>query len=242
MKMKNTVLTIREFANRFWRVLVQSDRVFKEFRSRFCGKCSPVHFFWGSFDLAVTRFSGRPAPPHPGGIPHLARCNYARGVFTGSEQPRFLAGQRRCADADFLFVCLSGASGIRRSEGPTGSRLLRTETCASSCCHTKRCARLKHRTKSCSISRKAHMTRPQAGEMGPRRIARKSNLSCILRIRARNLTNMNPGCAAEQAAWRELKDGWRPLYGDVDKIGVASSGTISVIQHSFDWGRSFHPQ
>ena len=58
-------------ANRFWRVLLQSDRVLKRFRSRFCGKCSPVHFFWGSFDLAVTRFSGRPAPPHPGGIPHL---------------------------------------------------------------------------------------------------------------------------------------------------------------------------
>jgi len=58
-------------ANRFWRVLLQSDRVLKQFRSRFCGKCSPVHFFWGSFDLAVTRFSGRPAPPHPGGIPHL---------------------------------------------------------------------------------------------------------------------------------------------------------------------------
>ena len=57
--------------NRFWRVLLQSDRVLKQFRSRFCGKCSPVHFFWGSFDLAVTRFSGRPAPPHPGGIPHL---------------------------------------------------------------------------------------------------------------------------------------------------------------------------
>ena len=61
----------REYANRFWRVLVQSDRLFKQFRSQFCGKCSPVHFFWGSFDLAVTRFSGRPAPPHPGGIPHL---------------------------------------------------------------------------------------------------------------------------------------------------------------------------
>jgi Family of unknown function (DUF5996) len=58
-------------ANRFWRVLLQSDRVLKKFRSRFCGKCSPVHFFWGSFDLAVTRFSGRSAPPHPGGIPHL---------------------------------------------------------------------------------------------------------------------------------------------------------------------------
>jgi Family of unknown function (DUF5996) len=60
-----------EYANRFWRVLAQADRVFKDFRSRFCGKCSPVHFFWGSFDLAVTRFSGRPAPKHPGGIPHL---------------------------------------------------------------------------------------------------------------------------------------------------------------------------
>ena len=60
-----------EYANRFWRVLAQTDRVFKTFRSRFCGKCSPVHFFWGSFDFAVTRFSGREAPPHPGGIPHL---------------------------------------------------------------------------------------------------------------------------------------------------------------------------
>jgi hypothetical protein len=61
-----------EYANRFWRVLLQSARVFQEFRSCFCGKCSPVHFFWGSFDLAVTRFSGRPAPPHPGGVPHLS--------------------------------------------------------------------------------------------------------------------------------------------------------------------------
>lgn len=60
-----------EYANRFWRALVQVDRVFKEFRSRFCGKASPVHFFWGSFDFAVARFSGRQAPPHPGGIPHL---------------------------------------------------------------------------------------------------------------------------------------------------------------------------
>lgn len=60
-----------EYANRYWRVLVQADRVFKEFRARFIGKCSPVHFFWGAPDLAVTRFSGRPAPEHPGGIPNL---------------------------------------------------------------------------------------------------------------------------------------------------------------------------
>ena len=58
-------------ARRFWRALVQVDRVFKLFRTGFLGKCSPVHFFWGSFDLAVTRFSGRRAPAHPGGVPHL---------------------------------------------------------------------------------------------------------------------------------------------------------------------------
>jgi hypothetical protein len=60
-----------EYAERFWRVLLQTDRVFTAFRARFLGKNSPVHFFWGSCDLAVTRFSGRPAPPHPGGIPGL---------------------------------------------------------------------------------------------------------------------------------------------------------------------------
>ncbi|RJG07682.1 hypothetical protein D3870_18275 [Noviherbaspirillum cavernae] len=59
-----------EYANRFWRALVQIDRVFKEFRAGYLGKCSPVHFFWGSFDLAVTRFSGRTAPEHAGGVPH----------------------------------------------------------------------------------------------------------------------------------------------------------------------------
>jgi hypothetical protein len=60
-----------DYATRLWRVLVQADRVFHRFRARFTGKCSPVHFFWGSFDLAVTRFSGRRAPRHPGGIPNL---------------------------------------------------------------------------------------------------------------------------------------------------------------------------
>ncbi len=55
-----------QYANTFWRILVNVDSVFKEFRSRFIGKVSPVHFFWGSFDLAVTRFSGRRAPERPG--------------------------------------------------------------------------------------------------------------------------------------------------------------------------------
>ena len=84
-----------EYAHRFWRVLLQTDRVFKIFRARFIGKCSPVHFFWGSCDLAVTRFSGRTAPAHPGGVPHLAdsvaREAYSHevssaGFWPGNEQ------------------------------------------------------------------------------------------------------------------------------------------------------------
>ena len=55
-----------EAAHRFWRVLQRSDLVLKEFRGRFIGKCSPVHFFWGSFDMAVSRFNGRRAPDRPG--------------------------------------------------------------------------------------------------------------------------------------------------------------------------------
>jgi len=73
-----------EYANRFWRILVQADRVLKAFRAGFIGKASPVHFFWGSFDLAVTRFSGRAAPRHPGGVPHfpdwVAREAYSHEV------------------------------------------------------------------------------------------------------------------------------------------------------------------
>lgn len=61
-----------EYAQRCWRMLLQADRVLSDFRSRFTGKVSPVHFFWGAFDLAVTRFSGRPAPQHPG-APNLAK-------------------------------------------------------------------------------------------------------------------------------------------------------------------------
>jgi len=80
-----------EYANRFWRVLVQADRVFQQFRARFIGKNSPVHYFWGSCDLAVTRFSGRPAPRHPGGIANLpdwiAREAYSHEVSSAGFWP-----------------------------------------------------------------------------------------------------------------------------------------------------------
>ena len=78
-------------AQRFFRTLASAHRVLTHFRSGFLGKVSPVHFFWGSFDLAVTRFSGRPAPPHPGGVPHLpnsvAREAYSHEVSSAGFWP-----------------------------------------------------------------------------------------------------------------------------------------------------------
>jgi len=85
-------------AREYWRAMLQVQRVFLLFRSRFVGKCSPIHLFWGSFDLAVTRFSGRDAPLHPGGMPHVpnsvAREAYSRevssaGFWPGVDRPTF---------------------------------------------------------------------------------------------------------------------------------------------------------
>lgn len=78
------------YAHRFWRILAQTDKVLKEYRSFFIGKCSPVHFFWGSFDLAVSVFSGRRAPERPG-ADHITREAYSHeviscGFWPGSEQ------------------------------------------------------------------------------------------------------------------------------------------------------------
>ena len=94
--------------------------VFSHFRTGFLGKASPVHFFWGSFDLAVTRFSGRPAPPHPGGVPNLpdavAREAYSHEVSSAGFWPG--GGADRLPGV--LFLCLSGAGGLcarRRSAG-----------------------------------------------------------------------------------------------------------------------------
>jgi len=75
-----------EYANRFWRILVCADDIFKEFRSRFIGKSSPVHFFWGSFDLAVTRFSGRRAPAREG-ADSITREAYSHEVLSAGFWP-----------------------------------------------------------------------------------------------------------------------------------------------------------
>ena len=73
-------------AHRFWRILVQTDQIFQKFSSDFIGKISPVHFFWGSFDLAVTRFSGRPAPPREGADP-ITREAYSHEVISAGFWP-----------------------------------------------------------------------------------------------------------------------------------------------------------
>jgi hypothetical protein len=102
----------RDYAQRFWKVLVQSDRVFKQFRARFLGKCSPVHLFWGALDLAVTRFSGRAAPQHPGGIPHLpdwvAREAYSHEVSSAG----FWAGGEAMPHAVFYSYAYPEPAGF----------------------------------------------------------------------------------------------------------------------------------
>jgi hypothetical protein len=102
-------------AHRFWRVLSSSTRVFQQFRTGFLGKVSPVHFFWGSFDLAVTRFSGRPAPLHPGGVPNLpdsvAREAYSHEVSSAG----FWPGDERTGFAAFYAYAWPEPKGFRHA-------------------------------------------------------------------------------------------------------------------------------
>jgi hypothetical protein len=76
----------KEYVERFWHVLVQTEKVFRQFGTGFMGKVSPIHFFWGSFDLAVTRFSGRPAPPRPG-TDAIQREAYSHEVISAGFWP-----------------------------------------------------------------------------------------------------------------------------------------------------------
>jgi hypothetical protein len=98
---------------RFFAALLQADRLLKQFRAGFNGKCSPVHFFWGGFDLAVTRFSGRPAPEHPGGVPHLpdrvAREAYSHEVSSCG----FWPGNELLPEAAFYAYAYPEPGGFR---------------------------------------------------------------------------------------------------------------------------------
>ena len=102
-----------EYANRFWRVLVQVDRVLKQFRTGFIGKGSPVHFFWGSFDLAVTRFSGRRAPPHPGGAPGLSDAVMREAYSHEVSSAGFWPGGSGIGDASFYSYAYPVPDGFK---------------------------------------------------------------------------------------------------------------------------------
>src|SRR6266849_2218453 len=93
--------------NRFWRILVLADTIFKEFRSSFLGKSSPVHFFWGSFDLAVTRFSGRRAPEREGADP-ITREAYSHEVISAG----FWPGSGDITDAAFYSYTVPAPPGL----------------------------------------------------------------------------------------------------------------------------------
>ena len=106
-----------EYANRFWRILLQVEDVFKQFRGRFLGKCSPVHFFWGSFDLAVTRFSGRRAPERPGADP-VTREAYSHEVISAG----FWPGSGAVQEAAFYAYAAPEPAGLReRPPQPSGA-------------------------------------------------------------------------------------------------------------------------
>ena len=100
-------------AQRFWRLLIQADRIFKLFRTGFLGKVSPVHFFWGSFDLAVTRFSGRPAPLHPGGVPALPDAVTREAYSHEVSSAGFWPGSEAFPEAAFYSYAYPEPPGFR---------------------------------------------------------------------------------------------------------------------------------
>ena len=112
-----------DYAQRFWRVLLQADRVFKAFRTGFLGKCSPVHFFWGSFDLAVTRFSGRRAPRHPGGVPNLSDAVTREAYSHEVSSAGFWPGGGGIDYPAFYSYAYPAAGGLPLSPRPAGGRL-----------------------------------------------------------------------------------------------------------------------
>jgi hypothetical protein len=97
------------FAHRFWRIIVQIEEVFTSDRCSFIGKCSPTHFFWGSFDLAVTRFSGRPAPPREG--PAFMRDAYSHEVISHG----FWPGSGPVLEPAFYAYAVPAPAGLERA-------------------------------------------------------------------------------------------------------------------------------
>jgi hypothetical protein len=111
-----------EAVRRFWRALLQAERVFLKFRSGFLGKVSPVHLFWGALDLAVTRFSGRRAPRHPGGAPHLPDDIAVEAYSHEVSSAGFWPGGSGADEAAFYSYAYPEPEGFRSAHvGPEGA-------------------------------------------------------------------------------------------------------------------------
>jgi hypothetical protein len=127
------------WANRLFHVLLQADRLLKQFRGGFVGKASPVHLFWGSFDLATTRFSGRPAPPHPGGAPHVSEQVMREAYSHELSSAGFWPGDARFPEAIFYsYAYRSRPASARWRSSPSGPATSRHWE--SWCSPTGRCA------------------------------------------------------------------------------------------------------
>jgi hypothetical protein len=112
-----------DWANRFLRALVRIDQVFKAFRGKFRGKASPVHFFWGAFDLAATRFSGRPAPRHPGGVPHVSDAVMVEAYSEEVSSAGFWPGDARFPEPAFYAYAYPEPKGFAEAAvRPAGAR------------------------------------------------------------------------------------------------------------------------
>jgi hypothetical protein len=112
-----------EVAHDFWRALVQIERLFARFRTRFVGKTSPIHFFWGSADLAVTRFSGRRAPVHPGGVPNLPDAVTREAYSHEVSSAGFWAGDERTPEPCFYSYAYPTPKGFAEAPvQPIGAR------------------------------------------------------------------------------------------------------------------------
>ena len=167
-------------AHRFWLALVQMNRVFEEFRSRFIGKVSPVHFFWGALDLAVTRFSGRTAPKHPGGAPncgpHVMWEAYSHEVSSAGYWPG--------PDGEGVFYSYAYPEppGYREASVVAGAGNVRRSPRRIHTAVHRRARGRRPRRRCCSSSCRAPTRSPPTRAAGT---ARRSNAAVIMSARRR---------------------------------------------------------
>lgn len=156
-------------AKLFWRQLIQADRVMKDFRSRFIGKVSPVHFFWGGMDLAVTRFSGRTAPRHPGGSPNVGDWVMVEAYSHEVSSCGFWAGGGE--EGAFYAYAYPEPDGFR--DHPVGpAEAAYSDEAGQFCCPTRRSAPRRTRTPRCWSSSRPPTRRPRTTVAGTARRSR----------------------------------------------------------------------